>query len=238
LDRLEEARLVEPPFDAERDAEVERRDDDDVEARHADDRVDGLYRLERLDLHPAGDLRADRGRVLGRRGPEARVGHERAPPACPVRRVAHERHAALDVLGRAHHREGDALGAGVQGDLHLAVVDGRHADERRARRARRRGDHGVHRLAADRPVLAVDKQEVGAGRGDRLRGHGRWNRAQDAVEHAILAGEPLAQEHRSGGGDGGQRVLGRRELEALAARDGLVGQPAGGDVQAAHEPGV
>jgi hypothetical protein len=45
-------------------------------------------------------------------------------------------------------------------------------------------------------VLAVDDQEVRAGGGDRLRGDGRGDRAEDAVEDLALAGEPLLEEHR------------------------------------------
>jgi hypothetical protein len=54
----------------------------------------------------------------------------------------------------------------------------------------------VHRLAPDRAVLAIDDHEVGARRGDRLRGDRRRDRAQDALQDLALAGEPLAQEHR------------------------------------------
>ena len=52
------------------------------------------------------------------------------------------------------------------------------------------------RLAADRPVLAIDDEEVGPGRGDRLCRHRRGDRAEDAVEDVALAGEPLLEEHR------------------------------------------
>jgi len=126
----------------------------------------------------------------------ARVRHERPPAARPLRRIGHRGDAALDVVSRADHREEDALRAGVQRHLDLGPVDARHAHERRARGPAGGGDHRLHRLAADRPVLTVHDEEVGTGGGDRLRGDRRGDRAEDAVEEIALAGEPLLQEHR------------------------------------------
>jgi hypothetical protein len=100
------------------------------------------------------------------------MGDERPPAARAVRRVGHRRDAALDVAGRAHHREEDALGAGVERDLDLGGVDARPAHERRARRPRRRRDHRLHRLTPDRRVLAIDDEEVRARGRDRLRRDG------------------------------------------------------------------
>jgi hypothetical protein len=125
------------------------------------------------------------------------VPDERTPSADAVRRVAQQGHAPLDVGGRAHHGEGDALGARVEGELDLGLVDGRNAHERAAGGARGRGDHGVQRLAPDRRVLTIDEQEVGAGRGHRLSRDRRRDRAEDAVENAALRGEPLLEEHRA-----------------------------------------
>src|SRR3954470_9662078 len=58
------------------------------------------------------------------------------------------------------------------------------------------------------------------------------------MRRRMLAGTIGSAVPRSGGRDGLQRVLRRGVLEALAAGDRLVGELAGGDVQALHEPGV
>jgi hypothetical protein len=113
-----------------------------------------------------------------------------------ARRVAQRLVAALDLRRRAHHREEDPIGACVHRDLHLGLVDPRHPDERRAPGARGGGDHRGHRLAPDGAVLAIDHEEVGARRGDRLDRDRRRDRAQDALQDLSLLGEPLLDEHR------------------------------------------
>ena len=56
------------------------------------------------------------------------------------------------------------------------------------------GRRAADRLAADRRVLAIDEQEVGAGRRHRLRRDGRRDRRHDAGEDVALGGEPLLEE--------------------------------------------
>jgi hypothetical protein len=96
--------------------------------------------------------------------------------------------------GGAHEREDDALGARVERELDLAGVDGRDPHERRAARPGGRGDHRVQALAPDRPVLAVDDDEVRARGGDRLGGDGGRDDGDDAAQGRARA-EAVPEEH-------------------------------------------
>ena len=106
-DRLDEHGRVELTFDPQGAAQVEWRDDGEVEARDLQDRVDVLDRLHRLDQHAASDIRTHHARVVGKRGPEAGVGGERPPSARPGRRIRQICDAPLHVLRRPDERIDD-----------------------------------------------------------------------------------------------------------------------------------
>jgi hypothetical protein len=124
------------------------------------------------------------------------LGDERPPPTRPVRRIRQIRDAPLHVLGRPDERIDDSFGPRVQGSLDLCFFDGRHAYERRTSRTGGSRDHRVHCFATDRPVFAIDHDEVGAGGGHRLRRNGRRNHAHNASQDAVIPAQPLLEEHR------------------------------------------
>jgi hypothetical protein len=54
----------------------------------------------------------------------------------------------------------------------------------------------VHSFAPDRAVFAVDHDEVGPGGGDGLSPNGGRNHAHHASQDAVIAAQPLLEEHR------------------------------------------
>ena len=190
--RLDEDRRVKLPFDSQRATEVEWRHADDIEARHLQDRVDVLDRLNGLDQRAARDVGTPprpNTQEATFRTESARVNGPR--PLHAVRRMHQLLTARCTPPSRPDERIDNAFRPRVQGHFHLSFVDGRHAYERRASRTGGSGDHRVHRFAADRPVLAIDHDEVGPRGGDRLRRDG------DGITHITPRRTALSRLNRS-----------------------------------------
>ena len=145
-------------------------DEDGVDARHREDRV-GV--LDRLDVLALQDDRAV-PRWRGRNNRSAVVPKLRAwtlPPTLrlPTGGYRHGGDGVLGLLPAVDHRHDDARGAVVEHALDVIVAIGRHARQGDAAGVGDGGEHVRRRLPVDQAVLDVHGQPGEAGAGQEAR---------------------------------------------------------------------
>jgi hypothetical protein len=183
---------------------------DDVEAVDGQDVVERIDAGRRLDQHDAQDGVVRGSQIVEIREPPAERRVRRTVPALSNRRVAYRLHRGLGLLTARNLRKDHAERAAVEHGFDELRARGRHADDRRGRRAAGRGHHRGDRLDADRRVLGVEHQPVDASPRQRLHDLDAWRRDQIA-ERGPAFGEasPKAAELIERSGHAGSQAAAR-----------------------------
>ena len=165
VDRLLEVLVVELAGNAERDREVEMADPQAVDAVDGGDRIGVLDAVGRLDLAEERRALVGRGELVGDRArPIAVVRHLERHAAHALGIVLHRIDDVPRFVGRADHRQHQALGAHVHGAGDVMVLLGRNADDDRQLRRLEIADGALHRLEMEAGMLEVEEHEVAPGR--------------------------------------------------------------------------